>query len=78
MRENTHGKLQASAWYKWYQIAQRITNDSMLPIIQTFLSNFVLAYRKLHSANHVLINVIEIWKKNLHNIKLVDAVSWIY
>ena len=38
---------------KYYE---RFINDSMLPIIQTFLSNFVPAYRKHYSANHVLCN----------------------
>ena len=41
----------------------------MLPIIQTFLSNFVSAYRKHCSANHEQTGVIENWEKNLHNNK---------
>ena len=45
----------------------------MLPVIQTFLSNFVSAYRKRYSANLVLINLIENWKKNLDNNKTVAA-----
>ena len=45
----------------------------MLPIIQTFLSNFVSAYRKHYSANHVLISLTENWKKNLNNNKIVGV-----
>ena len=39
----------------------------MLPIIQTFLSNFVSANRKHYS-------LIENWKSNLDNNKIVGAV----
>ena len=41
----------------------------MLPIIQTFLSNFVSAYRKHSSVNHVPISLIENLRKNLDNNK---------
>ena len=46
----------------------------MLPIIQTFLPNFVSAYRKHYNANRVLISLIKNWKKNLANNKIVGAV----
>ena len=46
----------------------------MLLTIQTFLSKFFSAYRKHYSANHVLTSLIENWKKNLDNIKIVGAV----
>ena len=52
---------------------ERFINDSMLPIIETFLSNFVSAYRKHYSANQVLISLVENWKKNLDNNKTVGA-----
>ena len=41
--------------------AYKFKNDSMLPIMQTFLSNFVSGYRKHNSANHVLASLIENW-----------------
>ena len=44
----------------------------MLSTIQTFLSNFVSAYRKHYSANKI--SVIENWKKNLGKNKIVGAV----
>ena len=59
------------------KVYERFINDSMLPIIQTFLSNFVSSYRKHYSANHVLIILIENWKKNLDNNKVVGAVLYI-
>ena len=46
----------------------------MLAIIQIFLSIFVSAYRKRYSANHVLISLIENWKKSLNNNKIVGAI----
>ena len=46
----------------------------MLLTIQTFLSRIFSAYRKHYSANHVLTSLIENWKKNLDNIKIVGAV----
>ena len=46
----------------------------MLPIIQIFLSSLVLACRKHYSANHVPISLIENWKKNLKNNKVVGSV----
>ena len=42
----------------------------MLAIIQTFLSNFVSAYRKHCRENHELTSVIENWEKNLSNNKI--------
>ena len=46
----------------------------MLSIKQTFLSNFVSAYRKHYSANHVIISLMEKWKKKLDKNKIVGAV----
>ena len=42
--------------------------------METFLSNFVSAYRKQYSANNVLISLLENWKKNINNNKIVGAV----
>ena len=44
-----------------FQVYERFINDSVISIIQTFLSNFVSAYRKYYSANNVLISLIENW-----------------
>ena len=38
------------------------------------MSKFVSAYRKHYSANHVLISLVENWKKNLINIEIVGTV----
>ena len=56
------------------EVYERLINDSVLPIIQTFLWNFVSAYKKHYSANYVPIRLIENLKKNLGNNKIVGAV----
>ena len=53
------------------KVYERFINDSMLSIIQTFLSNIVSACRKHYNANHVL---IENWKKNIYNNEIVCAI----
>ena len=42
--------------------------------MNTFLSRFISAYRKSFSTNHVLIHLIENWKKSLDEKKFVGAV----
>ena len=42
--------------------------------VNTSLSKFISAYRKSHNSNHVLIGLIENWKKWLDEKKLVGAV----
>ena len=56
------------------KVYERVINDSMLSLKQTLLSNFVSAYRKHYNANHVLISLIESWKINLDNDKMIGAV----
>ena len=56
------------------KVYETFIDYTTLPITQSFLSNFVSAYRKDYSANHVLIRLIENWKKNFHNNKIVGAV----
>ena len=73
-RENKENCHPVSILNGFSKVYERFINDSMLPIIKTFLSNFVSASRKHYSANHVLITLIENWKKNLHNNKILGAV----
>ena len=40
----------------------------------TFLSKFISIYRKSYSSNHVLICLIENWKKSLDHKKIVGVV----
>ena len=42
--------------------------------MEKILSNFIAAYRKTYSSSHVLIRLIENWKKYLDNKKIVGTV----
>ena len=42
--------------------------------MNTFLSKFISVYRECYSTNHVLIRLIENWKKSLGEKKFVGAV----
>ena len=71
-RENKENYRPVSIFNGFSKLCERFI--SMLHIIQTFLSNFVSAYRKHDIANYKLISLLENWKKNLDNNKIVDAV----
>ena len=73
-RKNKENYRPVSILNGFSKVYERFINDSMLPIIQNFLSDFVSAYRKHYSSNHILINLLENWKKNLDNKKIVGAV----
>ena len=73
-RQNKENYRPVSILNGFSKVYERFINDSMLPIIQTFLSNFVSAYRKHYRTSHVLISLLEIWKKNLDNNKIVGAI----
>ena len=42
--------------------------------IEKILSNFIAAYGKIYSSSHVLIRLIENWKKHQNNKKIVEKV----
>ena len=44
------------------------------PYVTGFLSSFISTYRKRYSSNHVILRLIEEWKRNLDNKKFVGAV----
>ena len=48
-------------------------HESITPFVNKLLSNFIAAFRKNFSANHVLINLIEKWKTCLDNKRSVGA-----
>ena len=55
------------------KIYERCLHESLTPFVNSFLSEFISAYRKTYSANHVLIRLIENWKKSLDQNKFVGA-----
>ena len=50
---------------------ERYLLDSLSNHIETILSNFKAAYRKIYSSSHILIRLIENWKKHLDSKKIV-------
>ena len=54
-------------------IYERFLHENLTNYVETFLSKFISAYRKSYS-NHVLIRLIENWKKSLDQKKFVGAV----
>ena len=56
------------------KIYERYLHNKLNSYIHTFLSKFVSAYRKNYSSNHVLMHLIESWKKQLDQNKFVGAV----
>ena len=53
------------------KIYERFIHDSLSSYAENILSNFISAYRKTYSSNHVLLRLIENWKKSLDKKNLV-------
>ena len=56
------------------KIYERYIHNSVIPYINKCLSEFVAAYRKRYSSSHVLIRLVENWKKELDNKEYVSAI----
>ena len=56
------------------KVYERYLLNSLSNHIEKILSNFIAAYRKTYSSSHVLITLIENWKKHLDNKKKVGTV----
>ena len=56
------------------KIYEKFLHENLTNYVNTFLSKFISAYRKSYSTNHVLIRLIENWKKSLDEKKFVGAV----
>ena len=73
-RQNKENYRPVSILNGFSNVYGEVHNDSMLPVIQILLSNFVSACTKHYSARNVLRSLMENWKKNLDNNKIVGAV----
>ena len=49
------------------RIYERFIHNSFSPYVETVLLNFISAYKKSYSSNHVLLRLIENWKKSRDN-----------
>ena len=56
------------------KIYERFLHGNLTDCVETFFSKFISADRKSYSSNHVLIRLIEKWKKFLDQKKFVGAV----
>ena len=56
------------------KIYEKCLHENLMNYVNTFLSKFISAHRKSYSTNHVLIPLIENWKKSLNEKKFVGAV----
>ena len=55
------------------KIYERFIHNCLSSDAESFLSKFVSAYRKSYSSNHVLLRLIENWKKSLDNKNFVGT-----
>ena len=53
---------------------QKYTAKQLIKPYGKTLSDFIAAYRKIYSSSHVLIRLIEIWKKHLENKKILGTI----
>ena len=56
------------------KIYERCIHNSLSSYAETILSNFISAYKKSYSSNHVLLKLIENWKKSRDNKNFVGTV----
>ena len=56
------------------KVLERYMQNKLSEHIDKCLSNIISAYRKNYSSNHVLISMIEKWKKHMDNKMFVGAV----
>ena len=56
------------------KIYERFFHNSLSSYTEKILSSFISAYRKSYSSNHVLLRLIENWKKSLDNKRFVGTI----
>ena len=56
------------------KVYERYLLNNLSNHIEKILSNFIVAYRKTYSSSHVLLRLIENWKKHPDNRKVVRTV----
>ena len=58
----------------FFNIYERFLHDSLSNLTDKVLSKFVSAHRKSYSSNHVLLKLIEHWKKSIDDKNIIGAV----
>ena len=73
-RNTTENYRPVSILNTFSKICERYIHHSLIPYINKCFSEFVAAYRKSYSSSHVLIRLVENWKKDLDNKKYVLSI----
>ena len=64
---------QASTCTDFSKIAERYVHNTITIFTARILSNLVLSYRKPDSFNHILIKLIENWKKSIDKKHIIET-----
>ena len=56
------------------KISENVIKEQLVPYFDNFLSSFISAYRKTYSSQHVLVRMIENWRKHLDDSKFVGTI----
>ena len=64
-RTNIENYRPVSILNAFSKVYEKYIHEKLIPFTNKFLSKFISAYRKTYSSNHVLIRLIENWKKAL-------------
>ena len=77
-KNDDRGKIKnyrpASLLNGFSKIYKRFLHDSLSNFTDKVLSKFFSVYKKSYSSNHVLLKLIEVWKKSLGDKNLIGAV----
>ena len=73
-RKNIKNYRPVSLLNMFSKIHEKFLHEGIRNCVSTFLSKFISAYRKSNSTNHVLICLVENWKKSLDKKKLVGVI----
>ena len=73
-RKNIKNYRPVSLLNMFSKIHEKFLHEGITNCVSTFLSKFISAYRKSNSTNHVLICLVENWKKSLDEKNLLGVI----
>ena len=79
-KKNDRGKIDnykpVSILNCFSKVYEKFILEKFKPFINSFISEYMAAYRKKYSTNHVLIRLIENWEKALDEKFFISSVKW--